>query len=66
METPKLLLPTTQEDYETTFQDSLRLFAESIENALAVSEDEWPDDKEVTITLEFQLVPKLSCKINKR
>ena len=45
---------------------SLAQFATSIRDALAIPENEWPEGRELTVSLDFQITPKISCKITKR
>lgn len=53
-------------DHMAMLQQSLAQFAASIRDALAIPENEWPEGRELTVTLDFQIIPKISCKITKR
>jgi len=54
------------EDHTAALQQSLAQFTEYIRHALAISEDEWPEGREITVTLDFQIIPKVSCKITQQ
>ena len=54
------------EDHATAFQQSLAQYAKAIRDTLVTPESEWPEGREITVTLDFQIIPKISCKITQQ
>lgn len=46
-------------------QQSLAKFSDCIQDTIQFPATAWTDGKEVTITLDFKLVPVINCKISK-